>query len=313
MDLEELTKHQILLLTLLVSFVTSIATGIVTVTLMDQAPEGVTRTINNVIEKTIEITAPEERQVASVVERETVIVQETELTGVIEKGTRSLVRIYAETDLTNGEQLAGEKAIFKGLGVVVHKSGIIMTDKDVVREGKIHSAVISLDGGKTHAAYPLEPLPDRSTENFAALAIRGEKDEKLPMFPAISFASSEDMKLGARVVALSGESRDIVTSGIVTELVERKPALVSASSKSGETEASTIDVLPTSYDIRANVDGGVLVGGSPLFNIDGEIMGLFVKDGSGYTFKTAGREVQYTSSATDIEVVVDGAESEVLE
>ena len=38
MDLEHLNKTQIILLTLLVSFVTSIATGIVTVSLLAQAP-----------------------------------------------------------------------------------------------------------------------------------------------------------------------------------------------------------------------------------------------------------------------------------
>src|SRR6185295_7741638 len=58
MDLEHLTKHQIVLLTLLVSFVTSIATGIVTVSLVNQAPPGVTRTINQIVEHTVEKVVP---------------------------------------------------------------------------------------------------------------------------------------------------------------------------------------------------------------------------------------------------------------
>ena len=51
MDMEELSKSQIILLTLLVSFVTSIATGIVTVSLMNQAPPAIAQTVNRIIER----------------------------------------------------------------------------------------------------------------------------------------------------------------------------------------------------------------------------------------------------------------------
>ena len=54
MDMEHLSKSQIVLLTLLVSFVTSIATGIVTVSLMDQAPPAIAQTVNRIIERTVE-------------------------------------------------------------------------------------------------------------------------------------------------------------------------------------------------------------------------------------------------------------------
>lgn len=54
MDIKELNKTQLILLTLLITFVVSIATGIVTVTLMQQMPKAATQTINNVIQRTIE-------------------------------------------------------------------------------------------------------------------------------------------------------------------------------------------------------------------------------------------------------------------
>lgn len=54
MEIKELDKKQLILLTLLITFVVSIATGIVTVSLMNQTPQNVPQTINNIIQRTIE-------------------------------------------------------------------------------------------------------------------------------------------------------------------------------------------------------------------------------------------------------------------
>ena len=67
MNIEELNKTQIILLTLLISFITSIATGIVTVSLMNQAPKVVTDTVHKVIEKTVERVVPGEQK-ATIIE-----------------------------------------------------------------------------------------------------------------------------------------------------------------------------------------------------------------------------------------------------
>lgn len=59
MDIKDLNKKQMILLTLLITFVVSIATGIVTVSLMNQAPKAIPQTINNIIQRTIEkVTTP---------------------------------------------------------------------------------------------------------------------------------------------------------------------------------------------------------------------------------------------------------------
>lgn len=58
MDIKDLNKAQLLLLAVLLSFVTSIATGITTVTLMQQAPSSVTVPITRIVRETAEKIAP---------------------------------------------------------------------------------------------------------------------------------------------------------------------------------------------------------------------------------------------------------------
>jgi hypothetical protein len=60
MDLNDLNKSQLILLAILLSFVTSIATGITTVTLMQQAPASITVPINRVVKETVEKIVPAE-------------------------------------------------------------------------------------------------------------------------------------------------------------------------------------------------------------------------------------------------------------
>ena len=54
MDIKDLNKSQLILLAVLLSFVTSIATGITTVTLMQQAPTSFTAPVNRIIQQTVE-------------------------------------------------------------------------------------------------------------------------------------------------------------------------------------------------------------------------------------------------------------------
>ncbi len=58
MDIKELNRTQMIMLALLLSFVTSIATGITTVTLMQQAPSSVTVPITRIVRETVEKVVP---------------------------------------------------------------------------------------------------------------------------------------------------------------------------------------------------------------------------------------------------------------
>jgi len=60
MDVKDLNKSQLILLAILLSFITSIATGITTVTLLEKAPQSVTVPINRIVRQTVEKIAPDE-------------------------------------------------------------------------------------------------------------------------------------------------------------------------------------------------------------------------------------------------------------
>src|SRR3989338_9400060 len=113
--MEDLNKNQIVLLTLLVSFVTSIATGIMTVSLLQEAPLEVTSNINRIVEKTIEtvtpatILTPQQKEVTTVVVKEEDLIIDS-----INKNIKSVVRIN-EKDSVSGT------SIFYGIGLVVGK------------------------------------------------------------------------------------------------------------------------------------------------------------------------------------------------
>lgn len=246
MDIEQLTKAQIVLLTLLVSFITSIATGIVTVSLMDQAPAGVTQTINRVVERTVERVIPDENGVASVavpgerVKEVTVVVKENDLiTEAIAKNTECLVRISRRSG-----------GAFIGVGFFVRGDGIIATDATLI--GREAYEITT----QTGATYTARLIPDMPKSPVALLRI--EKTDGVA-FPAIQPADLSIVKLGQSVISLSGESRTSVAVGVVTDIEATEPT---------ETKAGSI------MRVRTDITDSRVGFGSPLFNLFGEVVGI---------------------------------------
>ncbi len=251
--MENLNKQQLILLALLVSFVTSIATGIVTVALMNQAPVGVVQTINKVVERTIETVSGPTKETEV---KETIVVSvDDQVVGAVEKNKNSVVRIYrTNTDLSADSN----SMVFVGLGAVVSTDGIVATDNNLIS-----------DGGKYFITTPDNKLIDLSilravnSEQIALLKIKN--DDKNPVkYSAVSI-SKNDLKLGQSVIYIGGETKDSVSTGIVSSLSTKdvKPS-----------DNSTSTPLVTKiYSIETSVPSSFISGGL-LLNLSGELVGI---------------------------------------
>ena len=239
MDIEELTKSQIVLLVLLVSFVTSMATGIVTVSLMDQAPTSVAQTVNRVIQQTIrEVSSPGEAA-AVVVPTKTVVVSSTNtVSGAVQKSTPSVVRLYS-----------ADGSIFLGLGVVVDASGDMITDTAAIGSAAQASATLA-NGSSVQTSVTTRD----AGIGLAILAVATSSEStSTPSWVPIGTASAAPM-LGETVVMIAGESNPWIGSGLISSLV---PA-------TGSTGAL----------VKTDISGDNVLYGSPLIDTDGNLVGI---------------------------------------
>ena len=191
--MEDLSKQQLVLLAVLISFVTSLATGIVTVSLMDQAPSGVTRTITQVIQQTVASALPASGATSTAAVSIAVSDQVADATADV---TPSIVGLRDG----NGPIV--------GLGLIVSSAGAIMSDKNIIANLDHPEAVLS-DG----TAFQIMIARFQANGDIAFM-IPGK-----PLAKAVTPISfGEPPRLGASVWSLSGTSTFMLSQGIVTEL-----------------------------------------------------------------------------------------------
>ncbi len=215
MNLEQLTKHQIVLLTLLVSFVTSIATGIVTVALMDQAPAGVTRVVNQIVEHTIERVVPSTQGAAVVTTEKTVVVKDDDLAAQsIAQVQKSMIRITT---------VGGDLLIARG--VIIDAKGTALTDRSALYLSGADSFEAILASGER---VPAVLRPGSATSSAAAildLAVGTSTG-----FAPAKLADPKKLVLGQSVIRIGGKGADTVGGGVVAMLPNKDtPDLIAAS------------------------------------------------------------------------------------
>lgn len=195
MNIEELSKAQLILLTILVNFVTSIATGILTVSLLDHAPAYITQTVNRVVEHTIETvaaTAP-----AAVVQAPAPSTQELVTTALGADATR-MVAIYAADTGTSTPSIAVGTYLPKSRAVATAARDILPQEAIINFPGNIYVSASLAHAGEGVAIY-----------GFADNA-------SLPKAAALSLISSSNLKLGQTVLAIGADGA--ASTGIVARV-----------------------------------------------------------------------------------------------
>lgn len=257
--MDNLNKQQLVLLALLVSFVTSIATGIVTVSLMDQSPAGVTQTINRVVERTIERVIQAPAQPAAVITKEVIVTEEDLITAAIEKNAKSIVKI----EMMLAPQTTGS---FAGLGVVVSTDGVIVGDNaNFVTPGDNYVYVGKLADGKT---FPLAVVFTEVKSRIVIFKAVVDSKEKYE-FTAVTLGNSDSLKLGQTVVGLSGANQFTAAVGVVSSFdVRNEPT--------AEGATTTVSVRRA---IAATIAAKDFITGGPLLNTAGEVVAIKVAGG----------------------------------
>jgi len=240
MDLEHLNKSQIVLLTMLVSFVTSIATGIVTVSLIEEAPADVTRVVQRVVERTVEQVAPAEAQQATVITREkTVIVKESDL--IAAAIAENKARVVSIVDAATGA--------FVSLGVFIDETGTLATDASALQKGGGYAVDVGAE-----EFIPAKVTYEGGARGVALLKIEAGNAGVVAIVP-----TELSVQLGQTLVAFVGGGS--ITQGIATELGEAGYISTSISGVKIAPGAPLInvdgEVVGLSTGVSRKVGGGV--------------------------------------------------------
>jgi hypothetical protein len=247
MDIENLNKSQMILLTLLVSFITSIATGIVTVSLLQQAPPVITETVNRIVERTVERVIPSQAASAATSQEntqpQTVVIKESELVAsAVQKISPAIVRLYS------GQATS---STFLGIGVVAGDSGTIIADAGLV--GDYSNVSIQTESGARVMGGGI--TIDKAT-GIAYILATSTKDGISITWTAAPI-SPELADLGQFAVLIAGKLTNKVAQGII-----------SASTPLGGNTSGGVQILETSIAKDA------ILPGSPIMDSSGRILGI---------------------------------------
>ncbi len=250
MDIKDLNKPQLILLAVLLSFVTSIATGITTVTLMQQAPKSFTAPINRVVQQTIE----KIQRVEGKTTVQTVVVKEEDLVvDAIAKNKSALFTASKESVDAEGKTIE----VSAGRGFAVSTSGTVVVDGSLVPDKGVY--YLKNESGKFKAEFVVK---DSAGFSLLKLGAPVNLADKLSYTVPASGDLSK-MKIGQKVIVMGGSITSSIFEGIGN--INTSGAKSSAGAivmdldgnalgiaLSGESSFASIDVITKALKISLN-------------------------------------------------------------
>ncbi|MEK7567988.1 MAG: serine protease [Patescibacteria group bacterium] len=263
MDIKDLNKNQMVLLTLLLSFVTSIAMAVITVSLLQENPTTVTQTINRVVERTVEKVVPVVSGGKSTVTKETTIVVKEEdlITKSIDQNKNKIVAVREKAIGADGVATH----TFLGWGIVFNKDGVIATDSSFIADSGAYT--ILTEDGVSFETKILDQNEIMGVAFLSAVREKGNKERESYDFTPASSVNSDSIKLGQTLIAFGGKNRKAVSIGIVGNIINKEI--------SGELSTST-SATKKLDSIEGNVFPPNKVTGGPVMNSFGEVIGMAV-------------------------------------
>lgn len=235
MNIEELSKSQLILLTILVNFVTSVATGILTVSLLDHAPAVVTQTVNRVVEHTIE-TVTAAAPTAIVPTPAPAPSNQDLVTAALGASATRAVAIYALDTGTSTPIIA--------VGTYLPKSRVIITASQTALPKE---ALIAFAGG-TYVSASL-------ARSGGGITIYGFADgASLPKVNAPSLITPSNLKLGQTVLAIGADGS--ASTGIVSRVSDSGIRTTLPDVGAG---SAAVDLSGNLIGIAAGVTPGLLI------------------------------------------------------
>lgn len=198
--MKDLNKSQLILLAILLSFITSIATGITTVTLMQQAPSSVTVPINRVVQQTVE----KIQQVEGKTVTQTVVVKEEDLVvDAIAKNQSAVFTITKDGFDSNFSRIE----VPAGRGFSISNSDVIVADARMVPDDEVY--YVKNSSGKFKATFV---STNKAGFSFLKVGIPLDPKNKLK-YTVPTFGDISKMKIGQKVILLGNAISSSIYEG----------------------------------------------------------------------------------------------------